>query len=100
MTAHRSRNIEDGLAIAGIIVGALYVVAVEIFPHACYSSGFCERAPVAQPFPWIVFCVIAACVLPKTVGRATAGKVWEIIGSRIPGSRKPDADGTAGNDQG
>lgn len=68
----RSRLIEDGLAVLGGIIAAAYVVGVEIWPHvkgtaSCASHGI----------PWGVVIVVGACVLPKTVGRASAGRIWE-----------------------
>lgn len=95
MTGHRSRWIEDLGAIIGVLIGAAYVVGVEIFPQACYSIGRCPNAPQAHPFPYGVLFIVTACILPKTVGRMTAGKVWESIGTKLPGVSKPDSDGTA-----
>jgi hypothetical protein len=31
----------------------------------------------------VTLVIFIGCVLPKTVGRATAGKVWELLGGRI-----------------
>lgn len=85
--APRHRYIEDGLAILGGLVMAAYVLGVEVFPPVCYSLGRCVNKPDAHPFPWGVVFLVSACVLPKTVGRLTAGRVWQAIGNAIPGRR-------------
>jgi hypothetical protein len=41
-------------------------------------------------FPWGLVVLVCALVLPKTLGRATAGKVWSFVGSRISGSKSND----------
>lgn len=78
-----SRWIENGLAVVGILLGAVYVVGVEVYPHVCYSAALCTNPPQPHEFPWIVALVIAACVAPKTIGRASAGRVWEAIAARF-----------------
>lgn len=67
-----SRWIENGSAVIGVLLGAAYVAGVEIYPHivgkpACADHGI----------PWGVVIVVTACVVPKTIGRVTAGKVWD-----------------------
>lgn len=97
------RWIENGLAILGGVIAASYVLGVEVIPHVCYSLGKCIHAPVpSNGIPWGVVILVGACVLPKTVGRATAGRVWDVVAGRI-GRRsgttpKPpeDSDVTAG----
>ena len=67
-----SRWIENGLAVLGGLCGAAYVIGVEIYPHIRGTAG-CSGHGV----PWGVVILVGAMVLPKTIGRATAGKVWE-----------------------
>lgn len=74
-----SRWIENGLAVVGIAQAALYGT-VEALNHAGISLGSCTPS---SGFPWITLVIFVGCVLPKTVGRASAGKVWELIGGRI-----------------
>ena len=76
-----SRHIENGLAIAGIVQALLYGT-LESLAHSGIKFGACE-AP--QGIPWITVMIFAGCVAPKTLGRATAGKLWEklpIIGGK------------------
>lgn len=80
-----SRIIENGLAILGGLLAGGYVVGVEIFPQVCYAIGKCANAPSDQQFPWGVVLTVAACVAPKTLGRMTAGKLWEGIASKFGG---------------
>lgn len=96
MTGHRSRAVEDFLAILGGLIVAGYVVTVEMLPQICYTMGKCLVEHRSSGVPWGVLVLVAACVLPKTLGRVSAGKVWEILGSRLPGVKPPDGDGTAG----
>jgi hypothetical protein len=76
-----SRHIENALAIAGIAQALLYGT-LEALRHSGISFGTCE-AP--EGIPWITVMIFAGCVAPKTLGRATAGKLWEklpIIGGK------------------
>lgn len=91
MTTHHSRLLENiGFAV-GVAVGAFYVVAVEAVPQLCYSLGKCLQAPQPHPFPWGVVIIVTALVLPKTLGRVTAGKVWQTISAKFPGGGQPPA---------
>lgn len=77
----RSRRYEDYGLLVGISLGAAYgmaEVALKVYcsTHQCFSGA---------GFPIGFAIVILACVLPKTVGRATAGKVWEIFANKLPG---------------
>lgn len=49
-------------------------------------TGYQEALAVCatHPFPWAAFIIGAVCVAPKTLGRATAGKIWERIGGKVP----------------
>ena len=76
-----SRHIENGLAIAGLFQAMLYGT-IEALAHAGIRLGPCA-AP--EGFPWVTLCIFAGCVAPKTLGRATAGKLWEklpIVGGK------------------
>ena len=81
----RSRIVEDiGFAV-GLLLGIAYVGLVEILPAACHAIGRCVNAPGDNPFPWVVVTIIALCVAPKTLGRATAGEFWKAIANRLGG---------------
>jgi hypothetical protein len=41
-------------------------------------------------FPWGQLVTGAILVLPKTVGRATSGRIWEKIAGIMPGSKGGD----------
>ena len=86
------RYIENWLAALGGLTATAYVVLVEVLPHSGLVS--CQ-APSPHPgFPWGVVILVAAMVAPKTLGRATAGKVWDVVARRLPtrlsgGARPP-----------
>lgn len=71
IVAH-GRFVENLLALGG---GALLLF-----------SGFREAVASCDThaFPWAAFIVGAICVAPKTLGRATAGKIWGTFGGRTP----------------
>lgn len=66
------RWVENVLALGG---GALLLFAG--FKEAIASCS-------THPFPWAAFIIGAICVAPKTLGRATAGRIWGVMGARIP----------------
>lgn len=69
-----SRWIEDvGFALA-IAIGVAYVGA---------EAGFWGKTP--EGIPWGLLILMAVLAAPKTLGRATAGKVWDAVGARIRG---------------
>lgn len=74
-----SRMIEDGLAIAGIIQ-ALFYGTLEGLRSAGFTIGTCVTE---HSFPWVTVIIFLGCVLPKTVGRASAGKAWELAAGLI-----------------
>lgn len=37
-----------------------------------------------HPFPWAAFIIGAICVAPKTLGRATAGRIWGMVARKPP----------------
>lgn len=82
MSADRSRWIENVLAIVGIAQAALYGTM-----EALARGGFLTHSEHAG-FPWVTIIIFAGCVLPKTLGRATAGRVWDALASKV-GSSKP-----------
>lgn len=41
-----------------------------------------------RPFPWVLLIVMSILAAPKTLGRMTAGKVWDRLVGMLP-SRKP-----------
>lgn len=73
-----SRRLEDWGMIVGIAQAALYGVA-EFLIHIGVVT------PKSTGIPWMTIALFFGCVLPKTLGRATAGKIWEIIASRFGG---------------
>lgn len=77
---HRSRRIEDWLAIAGVAQAMLYGIA-EFLIHIGVVT------PKSHGVPYMTIALFLGCVLPKTVGRASAGKIWEILANRFGGSK-------------
>lgn len=69
------RHIENVLAIVGIAQAALYGT-LEALRHNGISFGDCTPA---TGIPWVTVLIFMGCVAPKTLGRATAGKLWEKI---------------------
>jgi hypothetical protein len=66
----RSRLLED--------VGFAAAIAVGIF-----AAGREAIAPSAGGFPWALAIVMAVLAAPKTLGRATSGRLWEALASRF-----------------
>lgn len=79
--AGKSRLIEDLLAVAGI-AQAMFYGTIEGLTRA----GVLEHNEHAG-FPWVTVAIFLGCVLPKTVGRMTAGRVWEALGARFAGPK-------------
>lgn len=40
-----------------------------------------------RPFPWSLLIVMAVLAAPKTLGRVTAGAVWDRLASMLPGKK-------------
>lgn len=80
----RSRIVEDILAFAGIIQ-ALFYGGMEALRSAGFKLGDC---PTEHSFPWVTIAILAICVAPKTVGRATAGKAWAGLAGMLPSGGK------------
>jgi hypothetical protein len=74
-----SRLIEDIGFIVGIVQAMLYGT-LEALRHSGVVFGKCEAE---TGFPWITVIIFIGCVLPKTVGRATTGKIWEFAAGRL-----------------
>lgn len=79
----RSRFLEDAGFAAAILLGILYGLA-EALARIGVRLG--PNAPDAS-FPWGLLIVMAVLAAPKTVGRASAGRVWEGVASLLPGRR-------------
>lgn len=75
------RWVEDVGFLAAIGIALAYGLA-----EAAARIGACigPCAPDA-PFPWGLLLILGALVLPKVLGRATAGAIWTAIASRIGG---------------
>lgn len=78
MTAHTSRRLEDIGFLVAILTGAGYAVVESV----ARLKGIPETG-----FPWGMFIMQAVSALPKTIGRLSAGKIWEAISTRIGGSK-------------
>lgn len=74
MSQPHSRLLED--------VGFLSAVGLGLF------AGIREAlTTVERPFPWALLIVMAVLAAPKTLGRMTAGRVWDRISSVLPGKK-------------
>lgn len=83
-TGGSHRWIENSLAILGGLIVATYVIGVEVLPHIVYALGKCTAPPNdAHGIPWGVIIAAGILVLPKTVSRATYGKIWDTIAEKI-----------------
>jgi len=87
MTAqHRGRFAEDVGMWAAILVGGASA-GVKLWVYlVCSTMKECHTASAG--FPWETGALMLLLILPKTVGRASAGKVWEILAGKLG---KPDA---------
>lgn len=75
-----SRQIEDWGFIIALVLGALYGLS-EVIVYAVVSLGI--RPYVEAPFPWLVMAFFIGGILPKTLGRATAGQVWVVLAQGV-----------------
>lgn len=79
------RTIENvGFSVALFVV-ALYALG-EFVHHVGYRIGPC--AAEVDSFPWGTFFLATICILPKTIGRATAGAIW----GKLAGGVRPSKD--------
>lgn len=69
-----SRILED--------IGFLAAVGLGVF------AGIREALGTTSGFPWVLLIVMAVLAAPKTLGRMTAGKVWDRVTSILPGKRE------------
>jgi len=69
------RWVENGLAVLGGLVLAATAVAEAWQIYQGNVSGF--------HVPWANVLVGLALVVPKTIGRATAGQIWSIVAERF-----------------
>jgi len=71
-----NRGVENGLAVAGALPLVLYGLG-----EAAHTVNLCfgECTTSEHSFPWAILLGALVLVLPKTVGRATTGRVWEIL---------------------
>jgi len=69
-----TRWIEDMGLLLAILIGVAYVGA---------EMGLWGQTPAG--IPWGLLIVMAVLVAPKTLGRATAGKVWDAVSARLKG---------------
>ncbi|SRR6266571_295084 len=79
MSKEHSRVIEDVGFLAGLAIGVLYVLLVEILPRTRSTP-----APPSPGFPTVVVIIVGLCVAPKMLGRATTGRIWTHLADRIP----------------
>lgn len=84
MKEKHSRLIEDvGFLVAVLLVGAYG--AVEVGVHA----GLLHPEVHDHSIPWPMVIGVGALILPKTLGRASAGRIWGIALTRF-GRRSND----------
>jgi hypothetical protein len=81
-----SRVAEDIGFLLATVIATVFVLA-ESAARIGLKVGECAYD---SNFPWGLVVLVCALVLPKTLGRATAGKVWSFVGSRISGSKSND----------
>ncbi len=78
-SAHFSRKVEDGgLLMCAVVFGLWMLTAV--LRSAGYIVGPCKN--LANGFPWEFVVSGGTFALPKVIGRATAGRVWEKLAGR------------------
>jgi hypothetical protein len=58
--------------LTAVVVVALYGL-VEVGIHAGLLHPVCKTG-----IPWVMLMMVGALVLPKTLGRATAGDIWRL----------------------
>lgn len=80
----KGRKIENIGFYAAVFVGTLYALA-ETVTHVGVTFG---KGDHNDSFPWGVLIMVVTFSLPKILGRATAGRIWEKVGDSLPGARK------------
>jgi Ni/Fe-hydrogenase subunit HybB-like protein len=84
-----SNGIKTFTFVLAVLIACLYVLA-ETASRVGLLLGNCEAS---NGFPWGVVVIVAALVLPETVGRAASSKILEAISDRISGPDKPTLQG-------
>lgn len=74
-----SRKVEDGGFLAAIVLVSLWCLNA-ILKSAGYIIGPCRNLDDGFPWEFVILC--AVLVVPKTIGRRTAGKIWGSVASR------------------
>lgn len=77
----RHRHIEDIGFLVAIAMTLLYGLA-ETARRIGLCHGDCSKDP---GIPWVTLTMAFMCILPKMLGRVTAGRVWEVVGARFGG---------------
>lgn len=78
-----SRAIENALALAGMVPAFLYGIAESAARIGLHFGDHQED----HGMPWGIIVILAICVAPKTVGKATSGKIWSVLAARFGGAR-------------
>lgn len=74
-----SRKVEDGGLLICVVMFGLWMLTA-VMKNAGYIIGPCRDHQ--SGFPWEFLVSGAMLALPKIVGRATAGRVWEKLAGR------------------
>ena len=80
-----SRKVEDGGLLICVLMFGLWMLTA-VLKNAGYIVGPCKN--LSSGFPWEFLVSGAMLALPKIIGRATAGRVWEKLAGR--GGSPPD----------
>lgn len=85
----RARGVEDYGMYVGLAIAALYGLS-EAVVYTATSLGLVPE-PGETRVPWITVILFVGCVLPKTIGRVTTGKVWVTLATGVASwfSRQP-----------
>ena len=84
----RAENALIWVAVGAVVLRVLVETVHEI------AGMFLTLKPHPHPFPWAFVAIFLGSILPKTLGRASAGKVWEILatgGAKLIGRGRPRA---------
>jgi len=79
-----SRLLENVGFGVGLVVALTYGVA-EALSRIGLTLG--DQAHADHGIPWGLVIIIGVCVLPKTVGKATSGRLWDALASRVSGAK-------------
>ena len=74
-----SRKVEDGGLLLCVVMFGLWMLTA-VLKNAGYIVGPCKN--LVAGFPWEFIASGAFLALPKIVGRATAGRIWERLAGR------------------